>query len=192
VETSATWDLWQITLTIDTRGFNGDGSKSSGDFLDAVSIKVASALASGGGVPAPTLVSFTATSPSNPSLNASNWAAPGKGGLNASGCDGNGSGFICDDYNQTQKKVPGVPVTAVYSWTFDIPVAIGGLFTGSTDATIKASYVNASGNKVGALVSQNIQLTPSPLVPTPEPISLIALITVLAGTCWKFGKRCRP
>jgi hypothetical protein len=54
---------------------------------------------------------------------------------------------------------------------FDVDVA-SPLLTGDGAATIKARYVNASDAKVGALVSEDITLTP---VPEPGTLSLLGL-----------------
>lgn len=183
-----TWSLWQIILTIDSRGFNGDGTNSIHDYIDEVAIKVSSAVASGKGIPSPSLVAFTERIATTPTYNASNWTVQ-SGGLNASGCSGAGSGYVCADYNSS-KKNPGVPVNNVYKWVFDVPVATGALFTSSSElSSIKARYVNASGTKVGALVSEDLHLSATVTARTPEPGSILLLFTAIAGIVWKTRSR---
>jgi hypothetical protein len=145
--------------------------------------------------PSPRLSSF-AVSSGESGFSLSNWRGPNAGGLNASGCSGAGSGFLCLDYVRTGAlAAPGLPVNGIYRWTFEVPIEIGGLFIQSqslrTEASIKARYVSASGDKIGALVSEDIRLTPKTLAATPEPVSVILLLTVIAGTALTFRKSVR-
>ncbi len=85
------------------------------------------------------------------------------GGLNASGCNGAGSGFDCVEATSvgTSPAVPG----GTYTWVFDLEIADGGLFVSPNpgQSSIKARYVDNGGSKVGDLVSENITLS------VPEP-----------------------
>jgi nucleoside recognition membrane protein YjiH len=86
-------------------------------------------------------------------------------------------------------------VNGIYRWTFEVPVSLGGLFTQSQyltqDASIKARYVSASGDKVGSLVSEDLRLTPATLTAVPEPVSAVLLLTVIAGVALTFRKSLR-
>jgi len=139
---------YRVTYTIDTSTYSGGGVK-----LDTVALKISSSLTS-----------------------ASLFAAPGgtgnwniqSGGLNADGCSGSGSGFECA-MATSLGVAPAVGGTL--AWVFDLEVPnIPGLGTPS----IKARYVDASGGKVGDLVSENISLQ-TPPQDVPEPASLLLL-----------------
>ena len=144
-------DTYQVTYTINTSGYNGGGT-----LLDDVAFKVSSS--------DPTGVSLV-TAPNG----ASNWTEQ-QGGINAAGCDGNGSGFVCAAANSLAFAA-AVP-DGTYKWVFDLTTT--GLFTGAGQASIKARYTDSSGNKVGDLVSEDITLQPD-RSPVPEPGSLALL-----------------
>ncbi len=165
-----TFDTWQIALTIDTSGYTGTGIQ-----IDEVAIKIASStndavlVSAPGGTADWTLVT---------------------GGLNANGCSGKGSGFDCADVVGNNLGAP-VKTGTLLTWVFDIDIS-SALLTGLDAASIKVRYVDASGNKVGALVSEDITLSkPSPVgplsppspVPEPGTLGLLALagLAVAAG-----------
>src|SRR3990172_3574228 len=125
-------DEYHFSLTIDTSGYTGGDA-----FIDTVALKVSSSivgdpilLEAPGGVAA--------------------WTVQ-KGGLNANGCSGAGSGFVCASDGQTAP----VGGRALSTWIFDLLTPHDPLLT---IASIKVRYVDANGNKVGDLVSENINV----------------------------------
>jgi hypothetical protein len=142
-------DTYRVLLTINTSGYTGGGSA-----IDEVAVKISS------GVDKASLIS---TSPDP----VGSWTLL-KGGLNADGCSGSGSGFECSDWVSlagSSAVIPGSTMT----WEFYIDIS-GPLFTfDSTNPdllpTIKARYVDDADNKVGALVSEKV----------PEPTTLTLL-----------------
>jgi len=161
VGTTATSTIYEITLRIDTTGYTGTGVR-----IDDVAFKV------------------------SPNLNGQtlldapggfgNWTAL-FGGINASGCQGNSSsGFGCATSDST--SVATLPFAGVYEWVFNALVPLGeSLKTDPFDASIKARYVNASGTKVGDLVSEGITLQV-----VPEPGTALLLAVGIAGLV-RFG-----
>jgi PEP-CTERM motif len=147
-------DTFRIELLVDTSGYNGGGS-----FLDTVAVKVSSS----------TTAQTTFSAPGG----AGAWPAQ-TGGLNANGCDGSGSGFVCAQDAQTAP----VPNVTTYAWIFDITIPSGTLFTGNLESTVKAGYVDANGGKVGDLVSEDITLQTGVV---PEPGTVLLLGSGLAG-----------
>jgi hypothetical protein len=133
-------------VTIDPTTYNGGGA-----FINAVAPKVSSAVNSFTLVSAPGVLSSWTTMP---------------GGLNAGGCDGSGSGFVCAQDKAPPKDAP-VPFAGTYSWVFDVTIPTGTLLTAPNAASIKVQYTDHSGNKVGALVSEDITLE-GPAIPEPS------------------------
>ena len=148
---------FDITYTIDTSTYTGGGA-----FIDAVAVKVSSSVPSS-----------TTTLDSAPGGIAA-WTVV-DGGINAGGCDGSGSGFECAD--TTPSLVAAVGGTLV--WVFDITIPTADLITSPLGASIKARYVDNNDAKVGALVSEDINLQTGggspPPPPVPEPASLMLL-----------------
>lgn len=140
---------YRITLGVDTNGYTGSGS-----YLDQVALKVSSSVTAASLISAPTGVA--------------NWQLM-PGGINAGGCSGGGSGFEC--VNSTislngGKGVainPGNGVGVDYTWVFDITMTNGSLLTAALAPSVKGRFVDASGAKSGALVSENVSLNPVPL-----------------------------
>ncbi|HET8701128.1 MAG TPA: PEP-CTERM sorting domain-containing protein [Nitrococcus sp.] len=157
-------ETYRITYTIDTSTYTGGGTA-----IDAAAIKVSSSVKSASLVSAPVALS--------------DWDLIA-GGINAGGCSGSGSGFECAGWNGTGTGV-GAPVGGTLSWVFDITLpSANDLFTSSGAASIKARYVDTSGSKVGALVSEGISLqigTPRPPASIPDPATLALLGAGLLG-----------
>jgi hypothetical protein len=135
--------VWDIFLTIDATGYNGVAVNMQA-YIQDVAIKVANSADSG-----------------HSSLQDAPGGVPGlwtleAGGLNAKGCDGKGSGFLCAK-DSTTAPVRVSPALPIYTWEFYYATH-DPLFTGEEAATIKAEYVDGQGKKVGALVSEDITL----------------------------------
>jgi hypothetical protein len=133
-QTIGTEKIYDVFLTIDTTHYSGTGS-----YIHAVAVKVASSDVIGDS----SLVSAPSPGP---------WTLH-DGGLNAGGCSGSGSGFICADDGTSAV----LPFSGKYIWEFHYATT-SALLTGPLGASIKAEYVNTDGNKVGALVSEDINL----------------------------------
>lgn len=145
---------------------NTAGSTLPGDFLNALSIKIASSVSSFSLVTGPA------------------GSATQAGGIAAGGCNGSGSGFVCDQF--TPIPVPDGTVEVKFSET----IATGSLFTDLNEASLKASYVTAAGGNAG-ITSVDFTLSPAP-APVPEPATLLLLGTSLAGLSgWTWWRR-RP
>ena len=155
---------FRVFLDINTTAYTGGGL-----FLDQVAIKVSSSV-------------FAATLFSAPS-GAANWLLQ-TGGINAGGCSGSGGGFECANSGPALNGGKGVavPVATIYTWAFDVTVNNGTLNTAPGGASIKARYVDASGNKVGDLVSEPITLQRDLRLPEPAPVALLfgGLVAALA------------
>jgi len=144
-----------IVLRIDTAGYTGDGAN-----IDDVSFKIS-----------PKLDGLLLTDAPG---GAGDWSTL-LGGISAGGCQGNvNDGFGCttsdDDSNAT------LPFAGIYQWLFIADVPTGTLFTDPFEASIKARYVDADGEKIGDLVSEPITLQV-----VPEPGTALLLAFGLAG-----------
>jgi len=149
-------ETFRVTLDVDTSTYTGGGG-----FIDAVAVKVSAP---------PHLVS------------ASLFSAPSSGWvlhsttLNNGGCGGGSAGFVCADHAD-----PAVAVGGTLDWVFDITLDNGFLFVPPTQASIKVRYANSDGRKVGALVSEEIDLQTHGGSQVPEPSSVILLGSGLVG-----------
>jgi len=146
-------ETYQIKVTAQT-----SGSTLPGDFLTSLAIKIASSVSSFSLVSGPAGSALVA------------------GGINSGGCDGSGSGFVCDGF--TPILMPNGLVTLILNET----IATGALFTGTKEASIKAEYCNVgtgigttgrgcpSGQNTG-ITSEDITL--SRTTPVPEPVTML-------------------
>ena len=151
--TTASTETWDVAYTIDTSGYSGGGTH-----LNQVALKVSSSIISGSLVSAPG--------------GTGDWNVI-MGGINASGCSMAGSGFDCA--SATSVAVSPVVPGGTFTWVFQLTLPTGGLLTGANESSLKARYVDDSGNKVGALVSESITLT----VPEPSTVLLLGAAAVL-------------
>lgn len=165
--------VYKVYFTIDTSLYNGGGS-----YIDAVLVKIASEV----DLPPSTLLAAPGAT--------NDWTLTA-GGLAAAGCKtGGDSGALCAQDGQSA-PVSGGP----YTWEFAYATTGSSLLLGTLASDIKAEYVDGSGNKVGALVSEGITLgacggttgvtcgtTPPSSVPEPTSIALFAgVVTLTAG-----------
>jgi len=151
-------ETWRIWLGVDTDGYSGTGS-----YLDQVAIKVSSSVVGA------TLISAPG--------GAGSWDLV-SGGISAGGCQEAGGGFECADSGITLNSGYGVDISPGngagidYSWTFDVTMANGALFSES-DSSIKARFVDLYGAKSGALISEPIRLSLVTEMPEPESYALM-------------------
>lgn len=134
------------TLYIDIDGYTGGGTT-----LSNVGIKVSESVQSA------SLVSAPSTFQTGSLGDVSN-------GLNAGGCSGSGSGFLCVSGSQALAGNYGGSNAADFSFSFLVNLANGVSFDAALDGVggiVKARYT-LGGDKVGALVSETIPAIPEP------------------------------
>jgi hypothetical protein len=128
---------YEITLRIDTSGYSGDGVRiGEVAFKVSPTVEAVSLVDAPGGVDA--------------------WDEI-LGGINANGCQGNANnGFVCaSSDDETVATVPD----DVYEWVFHVSLdQPQDLLTEMFQASVKARYLDAEGEKTGDLVSENISL----------------------------------
>lgn len=139
-------ETFRITLGVDT-----DAYPLAGSFIDQVAIKVSDA------VFARSLVD----APSSPAA----WTLV-DGGIDAKGCSGSGSGFVCADSTSVLNGGSGVALTTGngpgvdLAWVFDVTVDNGALFIASGRASVKGRYLEPGGPQ--HLISGHASLAPEP------------------------------
>lgn len=171
-------ETFRIIYTIDTSGYSSSGP-APGVAIDAAAIKVSSSVVSASLFDAPQADGSTG--------GASDWTIV-PGGINAGGCSGAGGGFECADW--TASSGLGAAVGGILTWIFDVTVNNGELLTAAGASSIKARYVDASGGKTGALVSENIDLQIGrPPTSIPEPATLALLGCGLLGLAFLHRRR---
>jgi hypothetical protein len=173
-----------IFLGIDTSTYNGGPLAST--WLDDVAIKVSSSFVDASLVAAPGGVA--------------NWTEI-DGGISNVGCDGNGGGFMCADFNHVAPfdpitNPPGVALGGVLVWEFSVTVLNNDLTgTGLMGSVVKARYVDTEDGKVGALVSEDLTLqrgglTITPTIgPVPEPATFALIGAALLGLAFVRRRR---
>jgi PEP-CTERM motif len=160
ISSTATTQTYQVTVTANTAGYTG----TAGDFITSLAIKIANSVNS---------FSLVSGPPGSVLVD---------GGINASGCDGSGGGFVCDAF--TPKVLPDATLTLILNET----IGTGTLLSGNLAASIKAEYCKVgTGTGTGTtptlgcpqsqnsgITSRDITLSPTPV---PEPITMF-----LSGT----------
>lgn len=154
-------DQLDVSLNFNTTTYTGGGI-----YIDAAAVKIAPALIS------TVLIGAPASLP-----NSSVWNTF-DGALNANGCSGAGSGFVCTE--STGDGAATSNLTNTFTWR--ITILSGTLLSGQDAASIKGLFTDAQGNKTGAVLSENISLDPGGNdISTPEPISFVLMGAGLAG-----------
>ncbi len=146
-------DQLDVSLNFNTATYTGGGL-----YIDAAAVKIAPSLISA------VLIGAPASLP-----NGSVWNTF-DGALNANGCSGAGSGFVC-----TESTGDGAAVSNLNNtFTWRITILSGTLLSGQDAASIKGLYNDAQGNKMGAVLSENTTLNPDD-TQVPEPGTILML-----------------
>ena len=156
----ATHHTYQFTLSIDTNTYDPGGSSSPPYYLADVAIKVSSSVFAASLVGAPG--------------GTGNWSAVSvDSGINAGGCSGSGSGFICTDGLENGGKghaiTTGNGAGYDYVFVFDVTVDNSVTFVDGDSASIKARYVDSADTKVGSLLSEDVSIDCCGVPPPPPP-----------------------
>ena len=168
VASNAVVDTYDVFVSINTADYFGGGS-----YIHAVSPKIVST-----NYVSVLLLTAPATNP-----NGSTWNNPIDGGLNANGCDGGGAGYFCE-----QSSGLGAAVANINnSWSWRVTVAHNTPLLVAIDAaSLKAEFIDGSGNKTGPVFSEAISLsedggTGQSAVPEPSTMVLMGAGLVFAG-----------
>jgi hypothetical protein len=157
---SGTANLWNVTYSVDTTNYSGQGSG-----LDAIAFKITDNSSN--------ILNTTITSqpPTFGNLTL--------GGLSAGGCGSGPAGFICSQ----STNLGGVAVpNGTYTFQYGVTLAAGTLFGNVTDWSIKGLYVNSAGDARG--------LTSEHGVPVPGTSLLFGVgMALFAGWHRKFSRQ---
>lgn len=157
---SGTANLWNVTYSVDTTNYSGQGSG-----LDAIAFKITD---NSSNILNTTITSQPAT-----------FGSLTLGGLSAGGCGSGPAGFICS----SSSNLGGVAVpNGTYTFQYGVTLAAGTLFGNVTDWSIKGLYVTSAGDARG--------ITSEHGVPVPGTSLLFGVgMALFAGWHRKFSRQ---
>jgi hypothetical protein len=158
---SAGGNLWNVTYTVDTSGYTGQGTG-----LDAIAFKITDNTSN---ILGTSVISQPATF-SDPLI---------VGGLSANGCAAGSAGFICSQ----SSNLGGLAVpNGTYTFQYGVTLASNTLFGVPNQWSLKALYVNSSGDARGLTSAQGT-------VPEPSTSLLFGLGTVMVAGWHRFRRQ---